>query len=241
MTTSRSMAVHEVLAAVQGAATVTEVQRAYVETVGSAIPARAHGIYHFPAGDRAAMRLQVRGASVDFLDEYERVGPGGDPVLEILPRARRPVASHELMPDRRWRRLPFYRTLARAGLDRTLQAPLLDGGVLVGTLNVARPAGDPPFASHDRVALGLLSIHLAAAYRRAARFEALAPPARPVLDELTPRERQVAELVLAGLSNRAAAAALGVAESTVKELLARVYRKLGVHSRMQLARVAGER
>jgi len=240
VSSSRSIAVHDVLAAVQGAATITEVQCAYVEAVGRAIPAAAHGVYHFPRGDRAALRLQVRGASVDFLDEYERVGPGGDPVLAVLPRARRPVASHELMADRRWRRLPFYRTLARAGLDHTLQAPLLDAGVLVGTLNVARPAGDPPFSAHDRAVLGLLSVHLAAAHRRAARFEALAPPARRMLDELTPRERQVAELVLAGLSNRAAAAALGVAESTVKELLARVFRKLGVHSRMQLARVAAE-
>lgn len=230
------------LAAVQGAASLAEVQRAYVETVGSVIDARAHGIYWFPRGDRARMRLEVRGAAEDFIAEYERVGPTGDPVLAALVRARRPVRSDELMPLDRWRRLPFHATLARAGLDHTLQAPVLHGGTLVGTLNVARPAAAPQFDARDALVLGVLSVHIGAAYRRAERFDALirraAAPSGDALDVLSPREREVARLVVAGLSNHDAAAALGVAESTVKEHLKRIFRKLGVASRQELTRVA---
>jgi DNA-binding CsgD family transcriptional regulator len=235
-------ALQNTLAAVQGAASLAEVQRAYIESVGTVIDARAHGIYWFPRGDRARMRLEVRGAAEDFIAEYERVGPTGDPVLAALLRARRPVRSDELMPVDRWRRLPFHATLARAGLDHTLQAPVLHGAVLVGTLNVARPAAAPEFDARDALVLGLLSVHVAAAYRRAERFDALvrraAAPPSDALDVLSPREREIALLAVAGLRNRDVAATLGVAESTVKEHLKRTFRKLGVANRQELTRVA---
>jgi DNA-binding CsgD family transcriptional regulator len=53
---------------------------------------------------------------------------------------------------------------------------------------------------------------------------------------LTPSERRVAELVAAGQTNRQVAAALFVSERTVEGHLSRVYAKLGVRSRSQLAR-----
>jgi len=56
------------------------------------------------------------------------------------------------------------------------------------------------------------------------------------LGGLTPSERRVAELVAAGQSNRQVAAALFVTERTVEGHLSRVYAKLGVRSRSQLAR-----
>jgi DNA-binding CsgD family transcriptional regulator len=55
-------------------------------------------------------------------------------------------------------------------------------------------------------------------------------------DELTPAERRVAELVAEGQTNREVAAALIVSEHTVESHLRRIYRKLGVRSRAELAR-----
>jgi DNA-binding CsgD family transcriptional regulator len=54
--------------------------------------------------------------------------------------------------------------------------------------------------------------------------------------ELTPVERRVAELVAAGRSNREVAGALYLSTRTVEGHLSRVYGKLGVHSRVELAR-----
>jgi DNA-binding CsgD family transcriptional regulator len=53
---------------------------------------------------------------------------------------------------------------------------------------------------------------------------------------LTPTEERVARLVADGKSNREVAAELFLSRRTVEDNLSRVYRKLGVRSRSQLAR-----
>ena len=55
-------------------------------------------------------------------------------------------------------------------------------------------------------------------------------------DDLTERERSVAELVAEGRSNKQVAAALFLSEGTIENTLTRVYAKLGVRSRTQLTR-----
>lgn len=56
------------------------------------------------------------------------------------------------------------------------------------------------------------------------------------LDVLTPQEFQIARTVAEGLNNAEAAAALFVSRKTVEAHLTRVYRKLEVRSRTELAR-----
>jgi len=64
----------------------------------------------------------------------------------------------------------------------------------------------------------------------------LVPSAAPTAD-LTPRELEVARLVAAGLTNREAAERLVVSDRTIDNHLYRIYRKLGVTSREDLARL----
>lgn len=59
--------------------------------------------------------------------------------------------------------------------------------------------------------------------------------------KLTPTERQIAALVAGGETNREVAASLFVTPKTVEATLTRVYRKLGVRSRTELARYLVER
>jgi DNA-binding CsgD family transcriptional regulator len=61
----------------------------------------------------------------------------------------------------------------------------------------------------------------------------------PSRDELTEAERRIAALVAEGRTNREVAAALFVTEHTVEAALTRVYRKLGVRSRSELAHLLG--
>jgi DNA-binding CsgD family transcriptional regulator len=61
-------------------------------------------------------------------------------------------------------------------------------------------------------------------------------------DELTESERRVAELAASGRKNREVAAQLYLSPKTVEATLARVYRKLEIHSRAELgARLGGEK
>lgn len=58
-------------------------------------------------------------------------------------------------------------------------------------------------------------------------------------DGLSPREREVFLLAVRGLSRREIADALYVSEGTIRTHLARIYRKLGVHSRAELIAIGG--
>jgi len=60
----------------------------------------------------------------------------------------------------------------------------------------------------------------------------------PFVESLTPRERQVLELVADGLSNKAVAAALDISDETVKFHLASLFGKLGASNRTDAVRRA---
>jgi DNA-binding NarL/FixJ family response regulator len=59
------------------------------------------------------------------------------------------------------------------------------------------------------------------------------PSRNPVLGELTPREREVLDLLARGLSNREIAATLCVEESTIRTHVKHVLAKLGLRDRIQ--------
>jgi DNA-binding NarL/FixJ family response regulator len=60
-------------------------------------------------------------------------------------------------------------------------------------------------------------------------------------DVLSERERSIAELVAEGRSNKEVAAALFLSGKTVENNLSRIYAKLGVRSRTELARTLRSR
>lgn len=84
----------------------------------------------------------------------------------------------------------------------------------------------------------LAAVALALARDKAARGErARTAGFAAALARLTPREREVMEMVVAGLLNKQVAGELGLAEKTVKVHRARVMQKLGVRTVADLVRL----
>jgi DNA-binding NarL/FixJ family response regulator len=75
---------------------------------------------------------------------------------------------------------------------------------------------------------------------RMAAQPVIGEPSDPRLDELTPREREVLELIAQGLSNREIAETLVVEESTVKTHVKRVLMKTDARDRVQAVILAYE-
>ncbi|MBE6911586.1 MAG: helix-turn-helix transcriptional regulator, partial [Ruminococcaceae bacterium] len=70
--------------------------------------------------------------------------------------------------------------------------------------------------------------------------EAVAVVASDPLDVLSPKEREVAELICLGYTNRDIAKIMFISEHTVKDHTKKIYPKMGVRSRFELATVVGK-
>jgi DNA-binding CsgD family transcriptional regulator len=134
------------------------------------------------------------------------------------------------MSREKWHRHPLFVHIASrlGGLDHVLQAPLLGGGRIVGTLNFGRYAGDEPFGDAELALVGALAHHVSTVLARL-------PEAEQQVLGLTPRELEIANLVAAGLNNQEIAHCLSISRNTVKEALKRIFRKTDVDARAALA------
>jgi FixJ family two-component response regulator len=142
-----------------------------------------------------------------------------------------------------------------------VQMPELDGLELQGALNAANAPlpiifltghGDIAMTVRamkagaiDFLAKPVRDVDLLQAVEAAVRHASRAQAARIELDSirnrlarLTPREREVLALLLAGRLNKQAAYELGIAEKTIKVHRARVMEKMEARSLVELARAA---
>lgn len=128
-------------------------------------------------------------------------------------------------------------TAAGAGARRDeVVARLLAGRALAAAGRTERAKAELRQAADDARSGGAFAL-VADAARELRRLGTRIPGAAAANDgELTGRERDVADLVVQGRSNKQVAADLYLSEKTVEGTLTRVYAKLGVRSRVELVR-----
>jgi len=132
---------------------------------------------------------------------------------------------------REWHATPMYVDCLGPDVEHEMMACLPDGAGRTLRLICFRGSG-PDFGERERFLLGLLRPHIADAYRGAVR--------RRAEGQLTGRQREILELVRAGMTNRQVARRLDLSENTVRSHLNNIFARLDVGSRTAaVTRVGG--
>nr|WP_272902283.1 LuxR C-terminal-related transcriptional regulator [Brevibacterium daeguense] len=179
------------------------------------------------------------GISDATLREYQQQWFDKD--VFTLPRARRLLSQHGFAALDDLGELPApHRSYVEALLQRggigpgsALHLRFADGEAIVGMFDELRT-----WSTDDAVAMRLLARHLRAGCRHLAISDADSDADNAVSDvraALSPRQREVAELVGAGLTNAAIAERLNITEMTVKKYVSRIFAATGMTNRSMLA------
>ncbi|MBS0317700.1 MAG: helix-turn-helix transcriptional regulator, partial [Proteobacteria bacterium] len=119
--------------------------------------------------------------------------------------------------------------LGASGAGHVLTIALRGDARVVAALSLVRMAGETDFSDADCELARSIAPVLELAWRGAHAGLVQAP-----LPMLTPREREVVSLVIAGHGNKSIARLLGASPWTVKNHLRSVFRKMGVSNRTAL-------
>ena len=211
-----------------------QVADATIDALGPIFDAKVRGVFFFDAAFCTVQTNIIGMSDVDY-DEYERQWRRFDRVLSSMLERQIPVHNAEIYSEPQLKTDPLYADYGRrVHVYRYLCAPLYGSrGDLHGMLRICRAADDRPFDAYDLRRATALGGYISSALVRVGS---------PALKErvqrmpaLTQRELEVARLVGLGRDNREIALHLGVARETVKQTLRRVYQRLGVRTRAEMA------
>jgi DNA-binding CsgD family transcriptional regulator len=178
----------------------------------------SHPALVFAGEPRGEMTPSIRDAHERYLAE--------DP-LTPLDGARK---YSDYFSQRQFQRLGLYREVARpVGVQDMIRLWLDPRGT--GNARLEFDRADWGFRERDRAVLDLVLPHLKQFRRNAAARRRLSARAADAVERLTPREREILELVAKGRTNAEVARLLWISPGTVRKHLENVYDKLGVHTR----------
>ncbi|PZO13911.1 MAG: helix-turn-helix transcriptional regulator [Burkholderiales bacterium] len=174
------------------------------------------------------------------LTDYQAWFQYNDPITFFLQARRHATLVSEVMPRSSFVRTAFFNDfLARDGLHWGINLHAFDGTEALGDLRIWRGRTRNDFDARDKMLLDLLEPAFVAALRRAKK------PAGPpqvqtteTLATLSPREKEVAQCVCRGLTDKEIARMLNISLPSVRTYMGRLFEKLGVHRRAGLARLA---
>lgn len=201
--------------------------------------------------DHALFRLGIR-TLIDRMAGYTVVGEATDGIEAV-------AKAHELMPDIVLMDIRMPRCSGLAALEQ-MQRELPFIKVVMLTISednddlfaaikagargyvLKSSSGDELVFALDSIASGGAVVSPTMAVRLLSEFASIARMTGDLLPEnspeLTPREKEILELVGQGLENKEIADSLYVAESTVKNHLANIMAKLHIRNRAQAAAYA---
>ena len=183
-----------------------------------------------------------------LLDNYMAGFWRHDPVLDCIMTRGRATDGATLIGPRLWRRSQSFEMLREWGFSYNMAGPLWCDHTIIGVLFTATPSSEAPYTPQSRQRMEMLcragSLALTNmmnkgeidAHRRAIRpVEQAFAPVKILPACLPPRSADVAVRVCRGQTNKEIAREMGISDQTVKEHVANLCRRFGVHNRTELA------
>lgn len=180
------------------------------------------------------------------LSTYEAHYQYNDPITHRLRARAEPTLVTDIMPQHELIRTEFFNDfLRRDGLYWGVNLHVRIAGEGTGDLRIWRTRERGNFTAEDLAVLRLLAPAFRSALRRClaekTKVDRYSSPPKSNrgsvnFEALTSREREVARLVAHGLSDKEVAEQLHISFTTVRSHLKAVFGKLGVDSRVKVAR-----
>jgi DNA-binding CsgD family transcriptional regulator len=167
-----------------------------------------------------------------------------NPIARYLAEQHAPVHEGLVTSPKAWQMI-----CPRPDHWHVMAGPVVTKGRLVGVLGCTREKSQPAFNSQELAGVSAICLHLSV-WAATVRIQQspdvsknfLNNGAKPLAARLTARERQIADLVALGKKNAEVGAELFITENSVKQALKKIFRKLEVSSRTELAvRLSAER
>ena len=153
-----------------------------------------------------------------------------NPVARYITERHTPAHEGLVTSPKAWRlicpRLDHWHVMA---------GPIVSKGGLVGIIGCTREKSLSAFDIQDLADMSAVSLHLSVWATTVRNHQPLAMAAMPLAVRLTARERQIADLVALGKKNAEVGAELWITENSVKQALKKIFRKLEVSSRTEMA------
>lgn len=182
--------------------------------------------------DNTLASVDVKGVPDAFVERYQKVGKSVDPVLRYVVQYHAPAHEELVLPNGTWKQCELYkRCCAVYDHEHIMTGPIVGQGQLIGTVNFARIGDTPAFSQLDLACFSAVCMHFSA---RLAQLRKSSVISNPLLQRLTAREIQIANLVAQGLTNAEIGAQLWITQNSVKQALKRMFRKLEVSTRTEM-------
>lgn len=150
-----------------------------------------------------------------------------NPVLHYVFKNHAPIHEGVLLKHSEWKII-----CPRFDHGHVMAGPIVDNGILIGGLGITRDRYSSAFDHQNLVEMSALCLHLSICIAKIQSQEIKLIPSNVEL--ITPREKQIAQLVAQGLSNAEIGKNLWITEHSVKQALKRMFRKLNVSSRTEM-------
>lgn len=160
-----------------------------------------------------------------------------NPIARYLAEQHAPVHENLVTSPKAWRLI-----CPRPDHWHAMAGPIVTKGQLVGVLGCTREKSQPAFNNQSLADVSAVCLHLSV-WAATVRIQRSSSSAKnffnsnvsPLAARLTARERQIADLVALGKKNAEVGAELWITENSVKQALKKIFRKLEVSSRTEMA------